>query len=226
MVPRTEIVGFPIDTAPEALLEQALEQNYTRLPMWQEGVDQILGVVHLKDLVSLVKRGGELQGILKPVLRVPERKPILGLLGDMQRAFVHVAIVKDEFGVTQGLVTQEDILEEIVGEIRDEFDRDELLAIRPLPDDTFECLGRVKVLDFNRRSGWDVPAEPGDTLSGLLFNALGATPGRGDTVRVPGYELEVADVSGSRITRVRVRRSGSLEWGDDSDEKQAPGRAQ
>ena len=206
MVQRTEIVAFPIEISAQQLLDEVLRERFTRVPIYQSDIDQILGVVHLKDLIKLAAgNGGGLHGILKPVLRVPERKPILRLLEDMQGAFVHMAIVKDEFGVTQGLLTQEDILEEIVGEIRDEFDREELLAIRPLENGAFESLGRVTVLDFNRESGWDVPAEPGDTLSGLVFNALGRAPSRGDSIQVPGYELSVADVSGSRITQVRVR---------------------
>ncbi len=207
MVPRTEIVAFPASTPSDELLEKILEERYTRVPIYESGIDQILGVVHLKDLIKLAREngGGALATILKPVLRVPERKAILPLLEDMQHAFCHVAMVKDEFGVTLGMVTQEDILEEIVGEIRDEFDREELLAIRKLPDQSFQALGRVKVLDFNRQSGWEVPAEPGDTLSGLVFNALGRAPRKGDAIRVPGYELAVADVSGSRIVRVRVR---------------------
>ncbi len=181
MVSRTEIAAFPIETSPAELLEQVLEEGYTRVPIYEESIDHILGVVHLKDLIKLVRSGGDdLQGIFKTVLRVPERKPILRLLGDMQRAFVHMAIVKDEFGVTEGLVTQEDILEEIVGEIRDEFDRDELLTIRPLPDGSHQVLGRVKVLDFNRETGWQVPAERCDTLSGLHLTLLGRAPRTGD----------------------------------------------
>jgi len=206
MVPRTEIVAYPIDTPPAKLLEQLHEERYTRVPIYEGSIDNVLGVVHLKDLTIAVHEGvGDLHAILKPVLRVPERKAILSLLADMQRAFTHMAIVKDEFGVTLGLVTQEDILEEIVGEIRDEFDREELLTIRRLPDGAYQALGRVKVLDFNRETGWDVPAERGDTLSGLVFNELGHAPRRGDKVRVPGFEIEVVDVSGSRITEVRVR---------------------
>ncbi len=207
MVPRTEIVAFPADTPPDELLEEVLEERYTRVPIYQDNIDDILGIVHLKDLIKLVRGASKngLQTILKPVLRVPERKPILPLLEDMQRSFCHMAIVKDEFGVTMGMVTQEDILEEIVGEIRDEFDREGLLAIRRLPDRSFQALGRVKVLDFNRESGWDVPAEPGDTLSGLVFNALGRAPLKDDQIRVPGYELSVADISGTRIVRVHIK---------------------
>jgi CBS domain containing-hemolysin-like protein len=205
MVPRTEIVAFSETTAPADLLEKVLQERYTRVLVFKKDIDHVLGVIHLKDLIQLVRReGDDLGAILKPVLRVPERKPILLLLSDMQRAFVHVAVVKDEFGVTQGLVTQEDILEEIVGEIRDEFDHEELLTIREFPDGSYQALGRVKVLDFNRETGWDIPAERGDTLSGLVFNELGRAPRKGDSVTVPGYVFSVADISGTRITQVRV----------------------
>ena len=211
MVQRTEITAFPLSTPPSELLEKILEERFTRVPIYEESIDHVLGVVHLKDLIKLVRGEGEnLHSILKPVIRVPERKPILRLLADMQRAFVHLAIVKDEFGVTQGLVTQEDILEEIVGEIRDEFDSEELLTIRKLADGTYEVLGRVTVLDFNRESGWHIPAERGDTLGGLIFNTLERAPRKGDVVSVPGYELICTDVSGSRITSVRILERSEL----------------
>lgn len=206
MVPRTEIVAFPVETAPATLLEEMLEDRYTRVPIFDGSIDTILGIVHLKDLAKLTRENGrDLRTILKPVLRVPERKPILPLLADMERAFVHLAIVKDEFGVTQGMVTQEDVLEEIVGEIRDEFDREELLTIRRLPDGSHQALGRVKVIDFNRETGASIPAEPGDTLSGLAFNTLGHAPRKGDSVRVGDWQLTVVDVSGTRIAEVRVQ---------------------
>jgi len=205
MVPRTEIEAYPTDTPVSELIEKMLEGRYTRVPIYEESIDHVLGVIHLKDLMKLAQVDGkELFGILKPVLRVPERKPILRLLTEMQRAFCHVALVKDEFGVTQGLVTQEDILEEIVGEIRDEFDSEELLTIRKLRDGSFEVLGRVKVLDFNRETGSQVPAEKGDTIGGLIFNTIERAPRQGEWVDVPGYRLECTDVSGSRITRVRI----------------------
>jgi CBS domain containing-hemolysin-like protein len=126
----------------------------------------------------------------------------------MQRAFVHLAVVKDEFGVTLGLCTQEDILEEIVGEIRDEFDREELETIRELSNGSYRALGRVKVLDFNRETGWEVPAERGDSLGGLVFNTLGHAPRQGERVSLPGFEVTVVGVSGSRITRVDIARQG------------------
>jgi CBS domain containing-hemolysin-like protein len=205
MVPRTEIEAFPVATPPAELLDSLLQSRYTRVPIFDEDIDHVLGIVHLKDLIKLVNDDGkDLQAILKPIIRVPERKPILRLLTDMQRGFCHVALVKDEFGVTQGLVTQEDILEEIVGEIRDEFDSEELYTIRELRDGTYEVLGRVSVLDFNRESGWSVPAERGDTIGGLIFNTLERAPRKGEVIQLPGYDLTCVDVSGSRIARVRI----------------------
>jgi len=205
MVQRTEIVAFSVDTPPADLLEKILEERYTRVPVYEDSIDHVLGIAHLRDVVRLANdAGGDVRGILKPILRVPERKPILRLLADMQRSFCHVALVKDEFGVTLGLVTQEDILEEIVGEIRDEFDFEELLTIRKLAEDSYEVLGRVSVLDFNRETGWRLTAEKGDTLAGLFFNTLGRAPRRGESVDLAGYELVCVDVSGSRITRLRV----------------------
>jgi len=219
MVPRTEIEAHPHDAPPEEMLEKLLDGRYTRVPIYEEDIDHVLGIVHLKDLIKLVNAGGrDLHTILKPVLRVPERKPILRLLADMQRAFCHMALVKDEFGVTQGLVTQEDILEEIVGEIRDEFDSEELFTIRELRDSSYEVLGRVTVLDFNRESGWQVPAERGDTIGGLVFNTLERAPRKGEIVELPGYRIVCVDVSGSRIARVHVIRSA------DKDTEQTNGK--
>jgi putative hemolysin len=207
MVPRAEVTGFPVVTPASEILERVLEDRYTRVPIFEETIDHVIGVLHLKDLVKLVQDGGEdVRGILKNALRVPERKPILPLLADMQRAFLHMAIVKDEFNVTLGIVTQEDILEELVGEIRDEFDHEELLTIRRVGDEHYEALGRLKVLDFNRETGWNIPAERGDTLAGLLFNQLGRAPRRWESVSLPGYEFVVVDVSGNRISQVRIRR--------------------
>jgi putative hemolysin len=205
MVPRTEIEAFPVTTSPSDLLESLVESRYTRVPIYEDSIDHVLGIVHLKDLIKLASEDGkDLQAILKPIIRVPERKPILRLLTDMQRGFCHVAVVKDEFGVTKGLVTQEDILEEIVGEIRDEFDSEELYTIRELRDGSYEVLGRVSVLDFNRESGWSVPAERGDTIGGLIFNTLERAPRKGEVISLAGYDLICVDVSGSRIARVRI----------------------
>jgi putative hemolysin len=207
MVPRTEIVAYPISTPPAELLEKFLQERYTRAPLYEESIDRFEGTVHLKELVLLVREGGtDLREILKPVLRVPESKRILDLLTEMQRAFVQLAVVKDDFGNTEGIVTQEDILEELVGEIRDEFDSEELETIRASGENAYQAMGRLHVVDFNRRTGWEVPAERGETLAGLAFHVLARAPRKGDIATVAGYELGVIDVSGTRISRVLVRK--------------------
>jgi putative hemolysin len=214
MVERTEIVALPISLPAESLLEQMLAERFTRVPVYGESIDRFVGILHLKDLVRLVQAGeGDVRGILRSVLRVPERKPILSLLAEMQRNFNHLAIVKDEHGVTRGLVTAEDILEELVGEIRDEHDREELQTI-VARDGGYEALGRVKVLDFQRETGWEIPAERGDTLSGTVFNALGRAPRRHDRLTLDGFEIEVLEVSGTRIARLSVRRRDDAETGE------------
>jgi putative hemolysin len=220
MVPASEVVAYPLDTPPRELLDKLLEERYTRVPLYEESIDRLEGVLHLKDLVKLVHEGGdELRGILKPVLRVPEGKRILELLTEMQRAFVHMAIVKDEFGNTEGIVTQEDILEELVGEIRDEFDSEELETIRPSGDNAYQAMGRLHVVDFNRRTGWELESERGETLAGLVFNTLGRAPRKGDLAHVGAYDLGVIDVSGTRITRVLVRRRPSADAAEVPDPK-------
>ncbi len=214
MVERTEIIALPLTLSAGELLEQMLAERFTRVPVYEESIDRLFGILHLKDLVRLVQSGeGDVRSILRPVLRVPERKPILSLLAEMQRNFTHLAIVKDEHAVTRGLVTAEDILEELVGEIRDEHDREELQSIIQNAD-FYEAIGRVKVMDFCRETGWEFPANRGDTLSGTVFNTLGRPARRGDRVALDGFDVEVLEVSGTRIARVRVRR---VEADEDDD---------
>ena len=206
MVRRPEIVAFPVEVEPSQLLDEVLKEGYTRVPIFEKDIDKVLGVAHLKDIIQLVRSdgGADLPKVLKPTLKVPERKPILELLGEMQRVFVHLAIVQDEFGVTQGLVTQEDILEELVGEIRDEFDRHELDTIRRVADGRYQALARIKIIDFNRETGEALDTESGDTLAGVVFNTLGRVPRRGESVRIPGYEIVVTDLTRNRVNQVQV----------------------
>ena len=209
MTPRPDLLAVPQESTVQDVLVTMLSERYTRLLVFDDTIDTIVGFVHFKDLVK-ADRGGPstLQEVLKPVLRVPERKPILDLLAEMQRDSIPLAVVKDEFGVTAGLVTQEDVLEEFVGEIRDEFDGVELREIRPLGPGRYRARGTSSVLDFNRTSGWEVPAEAGETLAGLVFNALGKAPHQGDLVRVDRYEFVVTACKGTVITEVLARRLG------------------
>lgn len=205
MTPRAEIFAAAVTEAPAELLEALLEGRYSRIPVYEDSIDNVIGICHLKDLAKRLRSGGDfsLRTILKPILSVPERKPILQLLADMQRERLHMAAVKDAHGVTQGLCTQEDILEEIVGEIRDEFDSEELNMIDK-KGDSYEALARVKVLDFNRHTGLHVPAERGDTFGGLVFNTLGRAPQPDECVELPGFQLTITGAIDNPKTRVRI----------------------
>lgn len=206
MVSRSDVTAYPIEMPLEQLEQQILASRHTRAPVYRDSIDQVVGMVHVKDAVSAVQDGKtSVETVLRPVLFVSGRQPILALLRRMQQSLTHMAVVQDEFGVTQGLVTQEDILEELVGEIRDEFDREELLAIRESPETGWDALGRLRVADFNRETGAEVPGEPGDTLGGLVFHGLGRTARAGESVEVGGYAIRATEVSGRRIRRVHVQ---------------------
>lgn len=209
MVPRAEIFAVSENADPQELLDQMLKERFTRVPVYRGDIDHVIGIVHFKDVVGL-SRGvltGTLQDVARPVLRVPSGKNTLELLREMQFSFSHMAIVKDEFGTTVGIVTAEDILEEIVGEIRDEFDQEELEAIQREPDGTYLVLARMKVVDFNRQTLHNLQhprGEKGLTVGGLFINLLGRTVHKGDQVTVSGYLLEAMEVSGLRVVRVRI----------------------
>lgn len=205
MIPKIEIFACESTIKATELLAKVMQERYTRVPIYKDNLDNFLGLIHLKDLITLVQQGREdIQPILKPILKIPERRLIFSILAEMQKAFIHVAIVKDQYGGTRGLITQEDILEEMVGEIRDEFDKDELMSIQKIGENTYSVLGRVPAHDFNRETGLQIHSEKGDTLGGLVFNTLGRAPRLGDIALIGEYEISVSDLSGNRITRVIV----------------------
>lgn len=207
MIPIRDVVAFSTNTPIREIFSKLLNERYTRAPVFDQDIDHVTGLVHFKDVVLAQEaQHADIKPYIKPVLRVPEGKPILHLLADMQRTFIHMAIVKDDMGGTVGIITQEDILEEIVGEIRDEFDSDELGAIKGGLNGEFEVLGRVKVADFNRETSSSIKAEHGHTLAGLVFNLLGHPPQKGESVQQGRYRLTVLETSGMRVVRVRIEQ--------------------
>lgn len=212
MVPKIEIFACEYNIKASELLTRMLQERYTRVPIYKDNLDNFLGLIHLKDLITHVQQGREdIAPILKPILKIPERRLIFSILAEMQKAFIHVAIVKDQYGGTRGLLTQEDILEEMVGEIRDEFDKDELMSIQKIGEHTYSVLGRVPVHDFNRETGLHIASEKGDTLGGIVFNSVGRAPRLGDVATIGDYQVSVSDLSGNRITRVIVNLKAASE---------------
>jgi CBS domain containing-hemolysin-like protein len=207
MVPRPEVVALSVDLPPEEALAAVIESPYTRYPVYRGALDDVVGILHVRNLFSaLVDRGiagVQLEELLRPAHIVPENKDLAALLTEFRRTNQHMAIVVDEYGELEGIVTLEDLLEEIVGEIEDEFD---------LPDESIERLedGRVRIHgtfpidDFNEQFGRSLPIEDFHTIGGFVFGMLGRAPEPGDEVEYDGCRFKVLQVEGSRIEMLEV----------------------
>ena len=203
MVPRPDIEALPSDAPLEVLVEEAAFGRYTRYPVYEEDLDHIMGVVHVKDLFRAAKEEPEnfdLKSLIRDCLVVPENKRIEEILREFQKRKLQVAIVIDEWGSVEGLVTIEDVLEELVGEIQDEFDEDEA-AIEPLSENVYAIDGRIPITEVNERFDLDLPNEDFDTIGGFVLGSLGRPPEPGDTVEVDdGSVLRVKSVDGPRVS--------------------------
>jgi CBS domain containing-hemolysin-like protein len=214
MVPRPDIVALPADVTLDDLVTVVADGHYTRYPVHEVGSpDRIIGAVHVKDILRAVSRsrGGVEAGVaardlVREVLIVPENRSIENILEDFQRRQVQMAIVIDEWGSFEGLITIEDILEEIVGEIRDEFD-EEPLPLRKREDGAYSVDGRIPINAVNDALGSNFGSEDFDTIGGLVMGSLGRAPEVGDEVALDGHVLRVDEVDGARIARVAVRKS-------------------
>lgn len=204
MTPRTEIVAFESDLTVEQAADRVAEAHRSRYPVFADSMDQIVGVVHAKDILSAVRAnpGTTVGTIMRQPLFVPGTREVEDVLADMKRRKVHLAVVLDEYGGTAGLVTMEDLLEEIVGPIYDEYDRPEPAA--PQPEGAPVLDGAMPISEFN--SLYDAALDDTDytTLGGLLFGQLGRLPRPGDRVTVADREFEIAEMEGRRVKRVRV----------------------
>jgi CBS domain containing-hemolysin-like protein len=222
MVPRIDIVAVDADASVSEALDIILEAGHSRLPVYDDSIDNVIGILYAKDLLAHWHKGGEprpVRGLEREVYYVPETKPVSDLLRELQTKKVHIAIVVDEYGGTAGLVTIEDILEEIVGEIQDEYDVEEFYMDR-ISDDEYIFSARVDLDDINDIMSVDLPTDESDTLGGLVYAMLGRVPGIGDTVDVADLRLTVLTVEGRRIGTVRVRRLHNDETGQKSSTRE------
>ncbi len=208
MVPRIDIVALEINTSLQRALDIIIEEGHSRIPVYRGSIDHIEGLLYAKDLLALWRDGEAkpLRELLRPAYFVPETKRAANLLTELQGRRVHMAIVVDEYGGTAGLVTIEDLVEEIVGEIRDEYDAKEEEFIKPLGDGEFVVDARISLDDLSQVVGATISSDDADTLGGLIFSELGRVPSAGDTIRRNGLEIEVLDVLGRRIRHAKVRR--------------------
>jgi CBS domain containing-hemolysin-like protein len=206
MTPRPDIVAIRADATLQDLRELFREQQYSRMPVYRENLDNIVGIVYVKDLVALPPTAEPpLTTLMRTAYFVPESKRVSELLKEMQRRQVQMAIVVDEYGGTAGLVSVEDLLEEIVGEIRDEYDVESETVIDE-GDGVFVFSGKVNVDEVNDRLGIEVEREGFETVGGYLLSHLGRMPYVGERFDVDGLDVEVLEVERRRIAKVRLRR--------------------
>jgi len=212
MVPRTAISGLPASASFEEAIDEVMEDGHSRVPVYEGSIDEVIGILYAKDLLPFLKDGSGPRPALRSLLRtpvfVPESITIDDLLHEFQRRKVHIAIVLDEYGGTAGLVTIEDLLEEIVGEIQDEYDEEEPMVVR-LSDDKARIDGRASVDELSELFETELALEDEDeydTVGGLVFHRIGGVPKPGDQVSVDGLILTVESTDGRRVGKVLVVR--------------------
>jgi len=220
MVPRIDVQALDINTPLDEAVDLLLSSGFSRVPVYDETIDRILGLLYAKDLLKIWRAGKKYRDIQRNFLRkpyfVPEAKKVDELMAELQKRHVHMAIVVDEYGGVAGVVTLEDIVEEIFGEIQDEYDEEEELPYRELENDNYIFRGRVDIDDFNEIMGSNLPIDEADTLGGFIYAYLGHVPVKGEQIRGYGLLLTVELVNDRRIRKVRAERIE--DWNENQDE--------
>ena len=225
MTPRPDMVTVEGDVTVRDALEAALGAGYSRIPVEADGIDDIIGIAYTKDLVRAERVGKAEQPVrdsMRPAKFIPESKEVSDLLREMQEEKFHLAIVVDEYGGTAGLVTLEDLLEELVGDIVDEFDVEEPTVER-LEDGSLLVSAAYSVDDADELLDAELPQGPWDTVGGLMLDLAGRVPDPGDSVEVDGFRLTALDVRGRRIERVRIEATGAATEADEDDRNATAG---
>jgi CBS domain containing-hemolysin-like protein len=209
MVPRPDMVAVESLARVSDVIEIAIAAGYSRIPVFGQGIDDIVGVVFIKDLMRAEREGKDdrpVSEIMRDAYFVPETKKVSSLMREMQTQKFHQAIVVDEYGGTAGLVTLEDLIEELVGEIEDEYDVGET-PVEQLPDGAVRVSARMPIDEVNELLGADLPEGDWDTVGGLVYSLLGHVPTEGETVDSDGHRLTAERVQGRRIGRVRISKA-------------------
>jgi CBS domain containing-hemolysin-like protein len=208
MVPRPDIEALSVDMPLPEMVDAAVFGRYTRYPVYEGDLDHIVGAVHVKDLLRAARENPDdfdIRAIIRDCLVVPENKPIEQILREFQKRKLQMAIVIDEWGSVEGLITIEDIVEELVGEIQDEFDEGEA-EIEEVGDGVYAIDGRIPITEVNEYFNLDLPHEDFDTIGGYVLGVLGRPPEPGDTVEVDGVILQVKSVDGPRVSMLTLQR--------------------
>ena len=208
MVPRPDVIAAPVDAPLRTVLDLMLRHGYSRIPRYRGELDEIEGFVYAKDLLRHLHAGKTnvpLDKLMREPYFVPETKKVAEMLREMQQRRVHIAVVLDEYGSTAGVVTIEDLLEELVGEIIDEYDREEA-QMEPVDDHTYRVNGRLPIDDVNELLDVELPHDEWDTVAGLMYSLLGAVPTQGETVNYDNLSFTAEKVQGRRISKVLISR--------------------
>jgi CBS domain containing-hemolysin-like protein len=219
MVPRPDIEALKVDSPLPEMVDAGVFGRYTRYPVFEEDLDHVLGAVHVKDLLRASRENPDefdVRSVIRDCLVIPENKPIEQILKEFQQRKLQMAIVIDEWGSVEGLITIEDVLEEIVGEIQDEFDEGEA-EIEEIGDGVYAVDGRIPITDVNEYFGLDLPHEDFDTIGGYVLGSLGRPPEPGDTVEADDATLNVKSVDGPRVSMLTLRREAEVEGQGFSD---------
>jgi CBS domain containing-hemolysin-like protein len=209
MVPRIDMIMAEAGTPRSDVLKLIEENGHSRIPVYDGSVDEIIGAVHVKQLVRNGKVDASeipVRELVRPVIFVPETKKIDELLQEFQQTKSHLAIVVDEYGGTSGMVTLEDVIEEIVGEIEDEYDTQETL-VEPLPDGTWRVAAKIDIDDLNEEMNLNLPTENSDTLGGFIYELVGKVPSQGEAVEYQNLRFVIDRVHRQRIMRVRIQKA-------------------
>jgi putative hemolysin len=229
MKPRPEMVAVSLDDAPRRVLDVVIAEGYSKLPVYQESKDDIVGVIHDRELLVALANGSlahvSVRSLMRPAVHVPETKKIAELLREMQRDKFSLAIIVDEYGGTAGLVTMEDLLEEIVGEIRDEHDADEQEPIAVVSEREAVVEAGTNIEDVNARLGIELPTEDFETIGGYTVGLFGRLPTEGEEIDADDHtRLRVDRTRGRRILAVRVYTNGSIVRPQPSEDADAAAR--
>ena len=223
MIPRTDMMCIPNDITYEELTKFALENQYTRYPVYEENIDKILGFVHVKDLysMSLTKENYSIEKLTRPILLVPETMTLDNLIIEFKKSHGQVAVVIDEFGGTSGLISLEDVLEEIIGEVQDEFDEEEEADIKEIAEDTYIANAMMRLDEFSEF--FDIEEskfeeDDVETIAGLVVKQLGRIADVNDSITFNGFTFTVVEVDGARITKLNIYKEPELEVITNSEE--------
>ncbi len=215
MIPRIDVDFLSIDTPQDELMTKIATSGHSRFPVYSESFDNVVGVLYVKDLINAFSRheSVDLNRIIRKAYFIPESKRIDSLLREFKRKHLHIAIAIDEYGGVSGIVCMEDIIEEIVGDIQDEFDN-EREDIASIGENMWLCEARVDIDDFNEMIHADLPAEEFDTLGGFVFDLLGKIPVKYEKVSWKDFDFIVQDMEGHRINVIKVIRRNSADNND------------